>query len=139
MQPVVLVAEDETSIVESLNFILRRAGADVRISYDGEQAIRDIANVRPHAVVLDIMMPRKDGFEVLKATRANPDLAGLPIVVLTAKGQESDREKAEALGATAFMTKPFSNAEVVETVMALAENRLSECQVQEAHPVHADS
>ncbi len=125
MQPVILVAEDETSIVESLTFILRRAGADVRVSYDGEQAIRDIANVRPHAVVLDIMMPRKDGFEVLKATRANPDLVGLPIIMLTAKGQESDREKAEALGASAFMTKPFSNAEVVETVMKLANARLA--------------
>ena len=92
---------------------------------DGEQAIRDIANVKPHAVVLDVMMPRKDGFEVLKATRANPDFADLPIIMLTAKGQAADKEKALSIGATDFITKPFSNTDVVESVISLAEDYIS--------------
>lgn len=126
MKPIILIAEDEANIVESLRFILERAGADVRISYDGEQAVRDIANVKPHAVVLDIMMPRMDGFEVLKATKAQNEFADLPIIMLTAKGQSSDREKALAIGATDFITKPFSNAEVVDTVISLAQNYLNQ-------------
>ena len=126
MKPIVLIAEDETNIVESLRFILTRAGADVRISYDGEQAIRDIANVKPHAVVLDVMMPRKDGFEVLKATRANPEFETMPIIMLTAKGQSADREKALSIGATDFITKPFANNEVVEVVLSKASAYLAE-------------
>jgi len=115
----VLIAEDEPSIVESLAFLLRRAGYDVVSVLDGEAAIASLLGDRPDLLILDLMLPRRNGFEVLKTVRSQPTLAGLPVLVLTAKGQPQDRRLAEQIGADAFMTKPFSNREIVEAVRRL--------------------
>lgn len=115
----VLIAEDEPSILDSLEFILKRAGLSCASVTDGEQVLGTVRRMSPKVVVLDVMLPRRSGFEVLKQLRADPDTAGLPVLILTAKGQAQDRRIAEELGASSFITKPFSNAEVVETVRML--------------------
>lgn len=112
----VLIVEDEPNIVESLRFILERAGFDVETVSDGAEALRCVRRQPFRAVVLDIMLPGLNGFDVLKAIRADASLSGLPVIVLTAKGQSHDRRTAEEIGASDFITKPFSNAEVVERV-----------------------
>ena len=115
----ILVAEDEPSIAQSLDFILRRADFDVDLVSDGAVALDMIRRGSYRAVILDIMLPGMNGFDVLRAVRADARLAALPIVVLTAKGQASDRKTAEIIGASAFITKPFSNAEIVERIREL--------------------
>jgi DNA-binding response OmpR family regulator len=115
----ILVAEDEPSIGQSLDFILRRAGFDVDLVADGAVALDLIRRQAYAAVILDIMLPGMNGFDVLRAVRTERQLATLPVIVLTAKGQVSDRRTAEAIGATAFITKPFSNAEIVEQIRRL--------------------
>jgi len=116
----ILIVEDESNIVESLRFILEQAGFEVEIVSDGKAALSRLRRDRFDAVVLDLMLPGMNGFDVLKAMRADAELASLPVLVLTAKGQAQDRKTAEAIGANAFITKPFSNAEVVEQVRALS-------------------
>lgn len=116
----VLIAEDEPNIVESLRFILGREGCEVTAVFDGKAVIDQIASLRPDLVILDVMLPKMTGFEVLKWIKSNPELTGMPVMILTAKGQEKDRKTAEDLGADAFVTKPFSNREIVERVMTLA-------------------
>jgi DNA-binding response OmpR family regulator len=116
----ILVVEDEPNIVESLRFILAQAGFAVDVSGDGADALRRIRSSRYDTVVLDVMLPGLNGFDVLKAVRADPGLATLPVIVLTAKGQATDRRSAEEMGATAFVTKPFANADVVAQVRNLA-------------------
>lgn len=115
----ILIVEDEPNIVESLSFILRRAGFEVDTVTDGAEALDRVRRHTLSVLILDIMLPGMNGFDVLKAIRSDQALAALPVVVLTAKGQADDRRTAEALGASAFITKPFSNAEVVERVSHL--------------------
>jgi DNA-binding response OmpR family regulator len=119
----ILIVEDEPSIVESLGFILQRAGIETETATDGVDALQRIRRGTYAGVILDIMLPGMNGFEVLRAVRADESLAGLPIIVLTAKGQANDRRAAEAVGATAFITKPFSNAEIVRRVTELTQAR----------------
>ncbi|MEO0823350.1 MAG: response regulator [Pseudomonadota bacterium] len=121
----VLLAEDEPSIVASLRFLLSRAGFAVEVEENGEHVVSRAIDTAPDVVVLDVMMPGIDGFEALRRIRAEPRCAGLPIVMLTAKGQREDRETALRLGADAFITKPFANAEVVEAVSRLAARKAS--------------
>ncbi|MEX0760431.1 MAG: response regulator [Tistlia sp.] len=116
----VLIAEDEPNLVESLSFILRREGWSVAAVFDGEAALDWLRASVPDVLVLDVMLPKRNGFEVLKAIKADSRLARIPVLVLTAKGQERDRRTAEQLGADAFVTKPFSNREVVENIKRLA-------------------
>lgn len=116
----VLIAEDEPNIVESLSFILGREGCAVTAVPDGEAVIDLIREVRPDLVILDVMLPKMTGFEVLKWIKSHPDLSTVPVMILTAKGQAKDRETAESLGADAFVTKPFSNRDVVARVRELA-------------------
>ena len=116
----VLIVEDEPNIVESLRFILTRAGFEVDTISDGTEALRRLRVGRFSAMVLDIMLPGMNGFDVLRAMRGDPALAALPVIVLTAKGQVHDRRTAEEIGASAFITKPFSNTEVVDRVRELA-------------------
>lgn len=115
-----LIVEDEPNIVESLSFILRRAGFEVDAVTDGAEALNRVRRQAFEVLVLDIMLPGMNGLDVLKAIRSDQALSSLPVIVLTAKGQANDRRTAEALGASAFITKPFSNAEVVEHVTRLA-------------------
>ncbi|MEL6766497.1 MAG: response regulator [Bacteroidota bacterium] len=116
----ILLAEDEPSIVTSLRFLLGRAGFDVVVESDGTRAVARAMTEMPTVVVLDVMMPGCDGFEALRQLRADPRTAQMPVVMLTAKGQREDRDTAMRLGASAFITKPFSNSEVVDAVRMLA-------------------
>lgn len=116
-----LVVEDEANIVEALSYVLQRAGFQVETVSDGDEALERLKRESYAAVVLDIMIPGMNGFEILRAVRADPRLVDLPIVVLTARSQAKDRELAEEIGASAFITKPFSNAEVVERLRAFTE------------------
>ena len=115
----ILVVDDEPNIVLSLEFLMRQAGFQVRTASDGEAALAAVAAETPDLVLLDVMMPRKNGYEVCQAIRANPDCKGVRIIMLTAKGREVEREKGRALGADAYSTKPFSTQEVVERVREL--------------------
>lgn len=115
----VLIAEDEPSILESLDFILRRAGFSIASVTDGEAALAAVRRDQPRLLVLDIMLPKRSGFEVLKQIRSDTLTRELPVLVLTAKGQAQDRQIAEELGASSFVTKPYANAEVVGTVRRL--------------------
>ena len=116
----VLIAEDDPNIVESLSFVLNRDGLEVSAALDGEAALRRLRSDPPDVMILDVMLPKRNGFEVLKLVKSDPALRALPVIVLTAKGQPQDRRMAESLGAESFMTKPFSNTEVVQAVRRLA-------------------
>ena len=115
----VLIAEDEPSILESLEFILRRAGWSVSAVTDGDAALEGVRRLRPRVVLLDVMLPKRSGFDVLKLLRADVALRATPVLILTAKGQQQDRRIALELGADAFVTKPYANAEVVDAVRQL--------------------
>lgn len=115
----VLIAEDEPNIVESLTFLLRRAGYDVASVLDGEAALAQLRMRAPDLMILDLMLPRRNGFEVLKVVKADAALRSMPVLVLTAKGQPQDRKLAEEIGVDAFITKPFSNREIVDEVRRL--------------------
>ena len=116
----VLIAEDEPHIVESLSFVLEREGFAVRTALDGEAALRELRSSAPDLLILDLMLPRINGLEVLKAAKSDPALKTIPVIVLTAKGQAQDRRMVDEIGAEGFMTKPFSNREIVERVRELA-------------------
>ena len=115
----VLIVEDEPHIVESLAFVLGREGFAVSSVMDGESALEILRRTPPDLVILDLMIPRLNGFEVLKAAKSDPALSAIPVMVLSAKGQVHDRRHAEEIGSDGFMTKPFSNREIVELVRRL--------------------
>ncbi|MFZ1830685.1 MAG: response regulator [Candidatus Competibacteraceae bacterium] len=115
----ILVVDDEPNIVLSLEFLMKQAGFQVRTASDGEAGLAAIAAEQPDLILLDVMMPRKNGYEVCQAIRANPDWKAIRIIMLTAKGREVEREKGLALGADDYITKPFSTQEVVERVREL--------------------
>lgn len=115
----VLVVDDEPNIVLSLEFLMTQAGYDVQVARDGEQALQAINDSKPDLVLLDIMMPDPDGISVCESIRSDPDLRDMPVIMLTAKGRNLEREKGLAAGASDFITKPFSNREVIERVAAL--------------------
>lgn len=117
----ILIVEDEPSILDSLDFILKRAGWNISAVTDGDAAISAVGELNPKVLVLDVMLPKKSGFEVLKHLRAQQSTRDLPILMLTAKGQQQDRRIAEELGANGFVTKPYSNSEVVDAVRQLME------------------
>lgn len=115
----VLIAEDEPSILESLDFILRRAGWSIASVTDGDAVMSTLRRTPPKVLVLDVMLPKRTGFDVLKQIRADDMLRDLPVLILTAKGQAKDRRTAEELGASGFVTKPYANTEVVDEVRRL--------------------
>jgi len=112
----VLVVDDEPNIVLSLEFLMKQAGYEVRVARDGEAALQAIEDRAPDLVLLDVMLPKRDGYDVCQAIRADPRWAGVRILMLTARGREIEREKGLALGADEYITKPFSTREVVERV-----------------------
>jgi len=112
----VLVVEDESNILDSLSFLMKQAGFDVRLARDGDAAIRMMESATPDLVLLDVMLPRRDGFDVCRTIRANPNWKNVRIVMLTAKGCEPDQRKGMQLGADEYITKPFSNRDIVERV-----------------------
>ncbi|MDX1736813.1 MAG: response regulator [Alphaproteobacteria bacterium] len=115
----VLIVEDDDSIVEALNFLMETAGYEVRIARDGLEGIKLAQKNNPDILILDVMLPGCDGFEVAKNLRASTKGRTTPILMLTAKNRPIDMEKATELGVDAFMTKPFSTREVVEKVKTL--------------------
>lgn len=115
----ILVADDEPNIVISLEYLLKREGYTVLIARDGDEALEAIARELPDLVLLDVMMPRKNGFEVCQEVRASDALQGVKILMLTAKGRDIDVTKGMALGANAYMTKPFATRDLVQKVSEL--------------------
>lgn len=116
MTATLLIADDEPNILISLEFLMKREGYQVQLARDGQEALDAIHAYRPDLVLLDVMMPRKTGFEVCQEVRAHPDIQGTRILMLTAKGRETDVAKGLALGVNAYMTKPFSTRELVDKV-----------------------
>lgn len=112
----VLIADDEPNIVVSLEFLMKREGHEVLVARDGPAALEAIRRERPALVLLDVMMPGLSGFDVCQAVRADESLAGVKILMLSAKGRDTDLAKGRALGADAYVTKPFSTRELAETV-----------------------
>lgn len=116
MSPKILVADDEPNIVISLEYLLKREGYTVVIARDGQEAVDAIVREQPDLVLLDVMMPKKTGFEVCQEVRAIASVQGTKILMLTAKGRDTDVAKGLALGADAYMTKPFATRELVQKV-----------------------
>ena len=117
MSQKILVVDDEQSIVTLLKYNLETAGYIVEVAYDGEEALKKVESVQPELIVLDVMLPKKDGIEVCKTIRSDKNL--VPILMLTAKDDEFDRVLGLELGADDYMTKPFSPREVVARVKAI--------------------
>ena len=118
----ILLIEDEQNILEALSFILRRAGWIVYTHSNGNDANEVINKLKPAVVVLDIMLPGKSGFDVLRDLRSSEVSQKTPVMILTARGQEKDRDAAKILGADLFMTKPFVNSEVLNALEGLFDN-----------------
>lgn len=119
----VLIVEDEPGILDSLIFILKHAGLRIATASDGQTALKDLRALNPRMLMLDVMLPKISGFEILKRVRADSATQNLPVLMLTAKGQAQDKRTAEDLGANAFVTKPYSNKDVVDTVKRLLRER----------------
>lgn len=117
----ILIADDEPNILISLEYLMRREGFEVTLARDGQEALDAIVRDHPHLVLLDIMMPRKTGLEVCQAVRENAALQDVLILMLTAKGRDTDVAKGMALGADAYVTKPFSTRDLVAKVRAMLE------------------
>lgn len=115
----VLLIEDEPNIIEAIRFILSRDGWAVDTHSDGATALAAVSRRMPDVVILDAMLPNRSGFEILRDLRDQAETASLPVLMLTARGQAKDRERAEEAGVSHYMTKPFSNSEVLERVRAL--------------------
>jgi len=116
----VLLAEDEPNISTSLTFLLERAGHEVKVETDGNKTLETALSGWPAILVLDVMLPSLDGYEILRRLRDDLRTKNLPVIMLTAKGQREDRETAMKCGANLFITKPFSNAEIVDAIKDLA-------------------
>jgi two-component system alkaline phosphatase synthesis response regulator PhoP len=115
----VLVVEDEDSILLSLQFLLDKEGCAVDTARDGAEALRLLEAQAPDLVLLDVMLPLIDGFEVCRCIRERPALAATRIMLLTARGREAEIARGLALGADAYLTKPFSTRELMDKVRAL--------------------
>jgi DNA-binding response OmpR family regulator len=118
-KPRVLIVEDEPHIVLSLEFLLQRAGYETTTATDGEQALELVRSAMPDVVLLDVMLPRRDGYAVCQAIKSDPALRRIPVVMLTARAQEVEVRKGLELGAAAYVTKPFGNAEILEAIRAV--------------------
>ena len=119
MSSKILIADDEPNILVSLEFLMKREGFDVSVARDGVEALAAIREQQPELVLLDVMMPGKSGFEVCQEVRADDALRGVRILMLTAKGRETDRARGVGAGADAYMTKPFSTRDLVDTVRTM--------------------
>ena len=119
MSKKVLIVDDEPNILVSVEFLMRREGHEVATAVDGQEAIDLLDELRPDLMILDVMMPRKNGFEVCAEVRADNRMSAMPILMLTAKGREAEMKKGLSLGADAYITKPFSTHELVLKVNEL--------------------
>jgi DNA-binding response OmpR family regulator len=119
----VLIADDEPNIAAALEYLLQRSGYEVSIARNGDEALKLIEQNRPDLVLLDVMMPVRSGYEVCQVMRAREDWRHIKIVVLTAKGREADANKGLALGADLYITKPFSNRDLIAKINGLLDVR----------------
>ena len=119
MKKKVLIVDDEPNSVISLEFLMKREDFEVFVAADGEAALRQVAEHEPDLILLDVMLPKKNGFEVCQELRADPAHADTKVIMLTAKGRETEVAKGLALGADAYMTKPFSTRDLVARVKSL--------------------
>jgi two-component system, OmpR family, response regulator len=115
----VLLIEDEPNIIEAITYILHQDGWRVTSHSDGTTALGAVQQAGPDLVILDVMLPGRSGFDILQDLRGDARTSALPILMLTAKGQTRDREAAEKFGASRYMTKPFSNSEMLDAVRGL--------------------
>jgi DNA-binding response OmpR family regulator len=118
----VLVVDDEPNILLSLQFLMKNAGYEVRTAKDGDEALAELERGVPDLILLDVMMPKRDGFEVCQRIRGHPQWKVVPIIMLTARGRPIEREKGLALGANDYITKPFSTKAVIARVEAVLAN-----------------
>jgi two-component system alkaline phosphatase synthesis response regulator PhoP len=117
----ILIADDEPNILISLEYLMKREGYEVLLARDGQEALEMLVREKPRLVLLDVMMPKKTGFEVCQELRANEAIKDTLVLMLTAKGRDTDVAKGMALGADAYMTKPFSTKELVQKVREMVE------------------
>ena len=117
----ILIADDEPNILISLEYLMKREGFEVHLARDGQEALDMLRSVRPRLVMLDVMMPRMSGFEVCQALRADEALKSTLVLMLTAKGRDTDVAKGLGVGADAYVTKPFSTKELVQKVRQMLE------------------
>ena len=115
----VLIADDEENIVTALEFLLQRRGYETRVAKNGEDALCEVESFAPDLVLLDIMMPRKSGYEVCQRMRSRPEWRHIKIIMLSAKGRDVEVSKGVSLGADLYITKPFSNTELVAKIDGL--------------------
>ncbi|KPL83952.1 chemotaxis protein CheY [Thermanaerothrix daxensis] len=121
----ILIAEDERDIRELIAFTLRFAGYEVTMVSNGEEAVQVASQIRPALILMDVRMPRMDGYQACQALKANPDLKDIPVVFLSAKGQESEIQAGLAAGATDYLLKPFAPDELTRRVRELLEKHSS--------------
>jgi DNA-binding response OmpR family regulator len=119
---VILAVDDEPNILMSIEFILDMEGYDVHTARDGDEALAEAARLKPDLILLDINMPLKDGYEVCRILRGNADLAGVKVIMLTAKGQTLEKKKGLEVGADEYITKPFSADELLDTIRTCLES-----------------
>jgi DNA-binding response OmpR family regulator len=112
----ILIVDDEPHVIRSLTFVLEKEGYNVSSATNGEEAMAKVQESKPRLILLDVMMPKKNGYEVCQEVKNNSSLSDIHVIMLTAKGQEADREKGFSAGADEFMTKPFSLKAVVDKV-----------------------
>lgn len=125
MTHTVLVVDDEPNIVLSLKFLISQQGYEVRTAASGEEALEALAEQVPDLILLDVMMPRPDGYEVCQKIRATPEWKDIPVIMLTAKGRDVEKQKGFAMGADDYITKPFSTQELVVKVREMIEERIN--------------
>ncbi len=119
----VLVVDDEPNIVLSIKFLMSQEGYQVKTASNGEDALQAIAEQVPDLILLDVMMPKPDGFEVCQKIRATPEWKDIPVIMLTAKGRDVEKEKGIAMGADDYVTKPFATKELVLKVKEILKEK----------------
>ena len=115
----ILIADDEPNIVVSLEFLMKQQGYEVKVARDGEEAFAAVAAFGPDLILLDVMMPRMSGYDLCQKLRENPAWQGIKIIMLSAKGRDVEVTKGMAVGADAYVTKPFSTKDLLATVQAM--------------------
>jgi two-component system alkaline phosphatase synthesis response regulator PhoP len=121
MSTTILIADDEPNILISLEYLMKREGYRVHLARDGQEALDVLRREKPRLVLLDVMMPRKTGFEVCQELRADEAIRDTLVLMLTAKGRDNDVAKGLGVGADAYMTKPFATKDLVQKVRELLE------------------
>ena len=121
----ILVVDDEPALLRLMAFVLQKQGYQMLTATNGDEALDSVRANRPDLIVLDIMMPRRDGYQVAEAIRADPELASIPIVMLSAKAQDEDIERGMEAGVDTFITKPFDPHQLADTVAAFLRSRLA--------------